>query len=54
MKRIANVIVAVALVGLLSQSAFAFNGGPAPDACSTVALLSLAIGGLAALKRFMR
>jgi len=53
MKRIANVIVVVALVGLLSQSAFAFIQ-PAPDAGSSATLVCLAIGGLVALKRFMR
>ena len=56
MKRIANVIVVVALAGLLSQTAFATPTAdpPVPDAGSSLALFSLAIGALAALKRFLR
>lgn len=55
LKKIANIVVAAVLVGLLSQSAFATpptHG--APDAGSSALLFSVAIGGLAALKRFMR
>jgi len=60
MKRIATVIVAVALLGLLSQSVFAYPTGRssppggAPDAGATSALVVIAIGGLAAAKRFLR
>ena len=57
LKKIANIVVVAVLVGLLSQSAFAVtgsHGASAPDAGSTAMLFSLAIGGLAALKRFLR
>ena len=58
-KKVATVIVAVVLAGLLSQSALAdvTGGGPggsAPDTGSIVLLFSMAIGGLAAVKRFLR
>jgi hypothetical protein len=56
MKRITTITVAVAIVSLLSQSALADPIGTrgAPDAGTTSALLLMAIGGLAALKRFLR
>jgi len=56
-KRIANIVIVVALAGLMSQSAFAApppHGVSAPDSGSVAVMLSAAIGGLAALKRFWR
>lgn len=47
--------MAVALVGLLTQSAFAgFGARDVPDAGSSAMLLSMAIGALAAIRRFLR
>jgi hypothetical protein len=54
MKKIANVAVVVALVGLFTQSAMAFPTQPAPDAGTSSLLLAIAVGGLAAARRFMR
>jgi len=52
-KRIANVVVAVGLVGLLSQSAFA-RVEHVPDAGSSSLLVGIGLGALAAVKRFLR
>ena len=54
-KRIVDVIMAFAIVGLLTQSAFA-NFGPneVPDAGASSLLFAMAVGGLAALRRFLR
>jgi crotonobetainyl-CoA:carnitine CoA-transferase CaiB-like acyl-CoA transferase len=56
-KRIANIVIVIALAGLMSQTAFANyppHGTGAPDSGSVALMLSAAIGGLAALKRFWR
>jgi len=52
-KVIANIVLSVGLIGLLTQSALA-TPQRAPDAASTAVLFSLAIGALAAVKRFLR
>jgi uncharacterized YccA/Bax inhibitor family protein len=57
LKKIVNIVAVAVLVGLFSQSAFANVGGhgqSAPDAGSTAMLFSVAIGGLAAFKRWLR
>jgi hypothetical protein len=53
-KRIANVSVVVALAGLIAQSAMANPDRGAPDAGAASLLLVIAVGGLAAVKRFLR
>jgi hypothetical protein len=57
-KKIAAVFVAVALAGLLSQSAQACGGTTGgkgvPDSGATVGLVVMAIAGLAAAKTFLR
>ena len=52
-KRIANVIVAVGLVALLSQSASA-RLVSVPDASSSSLLVGIGLGALAAVKRYLR
>jgi hypothetical protein len=52
-KRIANIVVAVGLVGLLAQSASALPQH-VPDAGSTSLMVGLGLGALAAVKRFLR
>jgi hypothetical protein len=55
MKKIANVIMVAALVGLVSQSAMANpQHDLVPDAGAASALLVIVIGGLAAARRFLR
>jgi hypothetical protein len=56
MKTIFRIVMAVGMAGLLSQSAFADLGEHTgtPDSGSTLALFSVAMGGVAALKRFLR
>jgi hypothetical protein len=52
-KKIANVLLVVALAGLFTQSAMAIPDR-APDAGSASLLLALAVGGLAAARKFLR
>lgn len=49
-----SLVLATLAIVMVTGAAFGYEHAPAPDAGSSALLLSLAFGGLAVVRRFMR